>query len=49
MGRALGCLGHVSALRRTAVGPFTEKSMISLEQLELGTEMYGRLIEHFCS
>ena len=34
MGRALGCRGHVSALRRTAVGPFTEKSMISLEQLE---------------
>ena len=23
-GRALGCLGHVSALRRTAVGPFGE-------------------------
>ena len=34
MGRALGCLGHVSALRRTAVGPFPEKTMISLEQLE---------------
>ncbi|MEX0752525.1 MAG: tRNA pseudouridine(55) synthase TruB [Xanthobacteraceae bacterium] len=34
MGRVLGCRGHVSALRRTAVGPFLEKSMISLEQLE---------------
>jgi len=33
-GRALGCFGHVSALRRAAVGPFTEKTMISLEQLE---------------
>jgi len=34
MGLALGCLGHVSALRRTAVGPFGESSMISLERLE---------------
>ena len=33
MGRALGCLGHVRALRRTAVGPFGEEAMISLEQL----------------
>jgi tRNA pseudouridine55 synthase len=34
LGRALGCCGHVSALRRTAVGPFAEPNMISLEQLE---------------
>ena len=34
MGRALGCLGHVLALRRTAVGSFAGNSMISLEQLE---------------
>jgi tRNA pseudouridine55 synthase len=34
MGRALGVYAHVSALRRTAVGPFAEKDMISLEQLE---------------
>ncbi|MEA2992892.1 MAG: tRNA pseudouridine55 synthase [Alphaproteobacteria bacterium] len=34
MGRALGCFGHVSALRRTVVSPFGEKHMISLEQLE---------------
>ena len=34
LGRALGCYGHVSALRRTAVGPFAEADMISLEQLE---------------
>ncbi|MEP7030493.1 MAG: tRNA pseudouridine(55) synthase TruB [Pseudolabrys sp.] len=33
-GRALGCFGHVSALRRAAVGSFTENTMISLEQLE---------------
>ena len=34
MGRKLGCLGHLSMLRRTQVGPFTENDMISLETLE---------------
>jgi tRNA pseudouridine55 synthase len=34
MGLTLGCHGYVSALRRTAVGPFGEGSMISLERLE---------------
>jgi tRNA pseudouridine55 synthase len=34
MGRVLGCFGHVSALRRAAVAPFTEDTMISLEGLE---------------
>jgi tRNA pseudouridine55 synthase len=33
LGRALGCYGHIEALRRAAVGPFGEKDMISLEQL----------------
>jgi tRNA pseudouridine55 synthase len=33
MGRILGCLGYVSALRRTAVGPLGEDHLISLEQL----------------
>ena len=33
-GRLLGCKGHVSALRRTSVGPFGEAEMISLEQLQ---------------
>lgn len=32
-GRLLGCRGHVSALRRTCVGPFGEPEMISLEEL----------------
>ncbi len=32
-GRALGCHGHVSALRRVSVGPFEEVALISLEQL----------------
>jgi tRNA pseudouridine55 synthase len=34
MGRILGTFGHVSALRRTAVGPFGADDMISLERLE---------------
>ena len=33
-GRALGCFGHVSALRRSRVNPFVESDMISLERLE---------------
>ena len=33
MGRALGCLGHIQALRRERVGAFGENAMISLEQL----------------
>jgi tRNA pseudouridine55 synthase len=33
-GRILGCFGHISALRRTLVGPFGENNMISLEQLQ---------------
>ncbi|HXW27929.1 MAG TPA: tRNA pseudouridine(55) synthase TruB, partial [Xanthobacteraceae bacterium] len=34
LGRLLGVGGHVCALRRTAVGPFGEGNMISLEDLE---------------
>jgi tRNA pseudouridine55 synthase len=34
MGRALGCFGHVTALRRTAVGPFAEQNAIALETLQ---------------
>ena len=34
MGRALGCFGHVTALRRTAVGPFTEQIATDLEALQ---------------
>jgi tRNA pseudouridine55 synthase len=33
LGRALGCFGHVSALRRTRVGPFGEEHAISLDDL----------------
>ena len=34
MGRALGCLGHVTALRRTRVGPFEISDAVPLEALE---------------
>src|SRR5262249_49042731 len=34
LGRALGCFGHVSALRRAAVWPFVAETMILLEDLE---------------
>jgi tRNA pseudouridine55 synthase len=33
-GRALGCYGHVTSLRRTRLGPFAETDAISLERLE---------------
>jgi len=33
IGRALNCYGHIKALRREAVGGFSETDMISLEQL----------------
>ena len=34
MGHELGCFGHVQALRRTRVGPFSERDTISLDKLE---------------
>ncbi len=34
IGRRLGTLGHIEELRRTRVGPFTEKATISLDKLE---------------
>ncbi len=34
LGRELGCLGHVSALRRLRSGPFCQEMSISLEKLE---------------
>ena len=34
IGEALGCGAHVSALRRTGVGPYTGMSMVSMQQVE---------------
>ena len=43
MGRRLSCLGHVTQLRRTNVGPFTEAQAISLDMLtDLGNSAAGR-------
>lgn len=43
LGRALGCFGHVTELRRTRVGPFTDADTISLADMEeLGHSAAGR-------
>jgi tRNA pseudouridine55 synthase len=34
LGRVLGCLGHVTALRRTRVGPFVEEDSYTLDEIE---------------
>ena len=33
LGRALGCLGHVAALRRTRVGPFSEDDAVMVDDV----------------
>lgn len=38
LGRQLGCLGHVSALRRVSVGGFEEQHLVTLEDLEAAAE-----------
>jgi tRNA pseudouridine55 synthase len=38
LGRALGCRGHVVALRRLRVGPFRADAAVSLETLKSGAE-----------
>ena len=34
LGRVLGCFGHVTALRRTRVGPFVEQDGFTFEEIE---------------
>lgn len=34
LGRVLGCFGHVTALRRTRVGPFVEDDAYTLDEIE---------------
>ncbi|MEP9398013.1 tRNA pseudouridine(55) synthase TruB [Mesorhizobium sp. KR2-14] len=34
MGRDLGCYGHIAALRRTEVDPFTDEDFVTLKELE---------------
>jgi tRNA pseudouridine55 synthase len=38
IGEALGCGAHVTALRRTGVGPYTEFPMYTMAQLEQAAE-----------
>ncbi|MET0101424.1 MAG: tRNA pseudouridine(55) synthase TruB [Sedimenticola sp.] len=38
IGEALGCGAHVSALRRTGVGPFDADGMVTIEQVERAAE-----------
>jgi tRNA pseudouridine55 synthase len=37
-GRMLGCFGHVSELRRTRVGPFSEMEALSIAELQAASE-----------
>jgi tRNA pseudouridine55 synthase len=43
IGRALGSLAHVTALRRIAVDPFQEDAMVSLEALEAESDIEALL------
>lgn len=47
MGRALGCLGHVIALRRTRVASFLEADAVSLEALRAAAEESGAAAHRF--
>ncbi|MFO1117505.1 MAG: tRNA pseudouridine(55) synthase TruB [Beijerinckiaceae bacterium] len=38
LGRMLGCFGHVTALRRTRVGPFSEDDLVAFADLEASPE-----------
>ncbi|RFB77930.1 tRNA pseudouridine(55) synthase TruB [Methylovirgula sp. 4M-Z18] len=38
LGRMFGCYGHVTALRRTRVGPFTELDAVPLDELKASAE-----------
>ena len=39
IGEALGCGAHVTALRRTGVGPYGEDGMVTMAQVEAAAEM----------
>lgn len=45
MGRALGCLGHVTALRRTRVGAFSEGDAVGVEELKDAAEAGGDALD----
>ena len=41
IGMALGCGGHVTALRRTGAGPFTDTDLVTLEALDAAVAEHG--------
>lgn len=43
MGRVLGCYGHVTALRRTQVGPFDEEVAVPLGELQEASKLAGAI------
>lgn len=43
MGRELGCFGHVTALRRTRVGPFDEDVAVGLDELREASKLAGAI------
>lgn len=45
LGRLLGCFGHISALRRTRVGPFAESDAIPLDEIAEAPQAAMRTIE----
>lgn len=45
LGRLLGCFGHISALRRTRVGPFAETDAIPLDEVAEAPQAAMRTIE----
>ncbi|MDZ4790433.1 MAG: tRNA pseudouridine(55) synthase TruB [Hyphomicrobiales bacterium] len=49
MGEALGCLGHIAALRRTRVGAFQEDASITLDQIEAAVAEGDTLLDRFIS
>jgi len=44
LGRMLGCLGHVTALRRTRVGPFTIDDAVPFEELDACANPFDALL-----
>ncbi len=45
LGRALGCFGHVTELRRTRVGPFTADQSVPLDRLPDDGELMSRALQ----
>jgi tRNA pseudouridine55 synthase len=46
LGRKLGCFGHVSALRRTRVGPFGEEQCVTMRTLAAKRDAQGEATLH---